>query len=379
MKVLIIMEGFFPGQKFGGPPVSIDNFCTLMQEWECYIITSNHDMGENKPYPNISSGWNKRENCKVLYLSDKEYGYKKFEKVIQEIKPDIIYLQGVFQSCILPCLFLSKKYNIPTLLAPRGELCEGAFKKKYKKIPYIILLKICNLLKNTYFQSTSEEENESIIKWLATKKKRIFFLNNIPSFPKDKEYKNNKTSGQASFVFLSRIVPKKNLISAIDFISKASGKINFDIYGTLEDKKYWGECLEKIKILPNNIKVEYKGIVEHSKVHDIFSKYDAFIFPTFSENFGHVIAEALMVGCPVIISDQTPWSDVSNFEGGWSIPLSDYGEYIMAIQKIIDSDQNKELLFRENILKYVDKKMRINEIKEKYRTSFSQIIMENNK
>jgi len=45
MKVLIIMGGFFPGQKFGGPPVSVDNFCSLLKdECDCFIVTSNHDM-----------------------------------------------------------------------------------------------------------------------------------------------------------------------------------------------------------------------------------------------------------------------------------------------------------------------------------------------
>ena len=142
------MTGFFPGQKFGGPPVSVDNFCTIMNKEDCYIVTRNHDMGISEVYPNIKPGWNNRVNCKVLYLSDKEYGYRNYEKVIKDIKPNILYLQGLFQNCIIPCLVLAKKYNIPVMLAPRGELCSGAFKKKYKKIPYIILLKAFNLLKD---------------------------------------------------------------------------------------------------------------------------------------------------------------------------------------------------------------------------------------
>ena len=43
MRILIIMGGFFPGKKYGGPPVSVDNFCTLMNE-ECFIVTTNHDL-----------------------------------------------------------------------------------------------------------------------------------------------------------------------------------------------------------------------------------------------------------------------------------------------------------------------------------------------
>ena len=54
MKVLIIMGGFFPGQKFGGPPVSVDNFCSLLKDdCDCFIVTSNHDMDNNNVYPNF--------------------------------------------------------------------------------------------------------------------------------------------------------------------------------------------------------------------------------------------------------------------------------------------------------------------------------------
>lgn len=377
MKILIVMEGFFPGQKYGGPPVSVDNLCTLMNEHECYIVTCNHDMGETKIYSDIKTGWNKRKNCEVLYLSDKEYGYQRFEKVIRELQPDIIYLQGLFQKCIIPCLKLAKKNNVPVMLAPRGELCAGAFKKKYKKIPYIVFLKLFGLLKNVYFQSTSDEETLAIEHFLTAKKGKVFLLNNVPSIPENKNLDSNKKSGQANFIFLSRIVPKKNLLAAINYMASVKGNVRFDIYGALEDENYWEECKVRIAQLPQNVKVEYKGLINHDQVHGTFRKYDAFIFPTYSENFGHVIAESLMVGCPIIISDQTPWTDVSKIKGGWSIPLDNSEQYIQAIQEVIDADRDTELIFRKNILEYIEKKMNLKALQENYNESFSKILMEN--
>lgn len=374
MKILIVMSGFFPGQKYGGPPVSVDNFCTLMKEHDCYIVTRNHDMGESTPYSNVTSGWNDRGNCKVQYLTDKEYGYKKYEDVIKEIHPDIIYLQGLFQYCVIPCLFLAKKYNTPVLLAPRGELCTGAFKKRYKKIPYIIFLKMFGLLKNVKFQSTSEEETDGIMKRLSVEKERIYFLSNIPSIPANKTFKTEKKSGEASFIFLSRIVPKKNLLSAINYMAEIKGKVQFDIYGALEDPAYWEECQKRISQLPDNIKVEYKGLVSHDQVHDTFRKYDAFLFPTLSENYGHVIAEAMSVGCPVIISDQVPWVDVEAHKAGWALPLEQPEMFIKAIQCIVDSDCNEETLLRENSIHYFDLKLQIIELRKTYQKALDSCI-----
>jgi len=43
---------------------------------------------------------------------------------------------------------------------------------------------------------------------------------------------------------------------------------------------------------------------------DIFSQATAFVFPTLVENFGHVIAETLSVGCPVSVTANTPWTEL---------------------------------------------------------------------
>lgn len=376
MKILIIMTGFFPGQKFGGPPVSVDNFCTLLSEEDYYIVTRNHDMGESTPYQNINEGWNKRDNCNVLYLSDKDYKYNRFIQIVDEIKPDIIYLQGLFQNCIIPCLILAKKKNIPVMLAPRGELCSGAFKKKYKKVPYIMFLKLFSLLDKIHFQSTSDEETEGIMKYLGIEKDRIHFMTNIPSIPKDRNISVNKVEGKANLIFISRIVPKKNLLSALNYLSEVKGNLNFDIYGSLEDEMYWKECEKKIKELPSNIHVEYKGLISHGQVHETLKKYDAFLFPTLSENFGHVIAEALMVGCPVIISDQTPWTDVNDIDGGWSLPLNDSKNFVDAIQSIVDANESVEREYKDNIIQYINGKMNLSEMKDNYVNSFKSAILE---
>ena len=53
-----------------------------------------------------------------------------------------------------------------------------------------------------------------------------------------------------------------------------------------------------------------------NQVISTFGLYDAFVFPTLGENFGHVIAESLASSCPVICSDQTPWTPVLEAGGG---------------------------------------------------------------
>ncbi len=366
MKILIFMAGFFPGKKYGGPPVSIDNFCNLMNNEEVYIVCKDHDLGETKRYTSIHSGWNDRGNCKVLYLTDSKYNFSNLNNIAREINPDLIYLQSLFSKSTYIGLNVAKENNIKVLLAPRGELNKGAFKKKYKKIPYLYYLKLKGLIKNVNFQATSEDESYSIKKYLNVSSDNIFSLSNIPSISHNNYQREVKYPGIAKFVFISRIHPKKNLLKAIKYIKNIKGKITFDIFGPIEDIDYWEKCEREIKSMSSDMSINYRGIVNHNEVHSIFSKYDAFLFPTESENYGHVIAEALSVGIPIIISDKTPWSDVINFKAGWSISLDNDSQFIKAIQKVTDWDNSLLLEFSENAKKYFYFKSDIDNLKSHY-------------
>ena len=367
MRILVIMEGFFPGKKYGGPPVSVDNFCRLMKEHQCYILATDHDLNDSEKYSGIVEGWNERDNCKVKYVSDLQYKLPTFKKVILEVRPDILYLQGLFQSCVFPCLVLAKKMGIKVLLAPRGELCDGAINiKKYKKIPYIYALRFLGLTKGFHYQSTSQDEYDGIKKWLRVDEQNIHDLTNIPSLPIGTYERNKKESGSARIIFLSRIHPKKNLLAALQFLENSNGNIKFDIYGPIEDTDYWEECQKEIKKLGKAVEVNYKGLINHDDVHKTFSQYDAFIFPTLSENYGHVIIESLIVGTPVIISDGTPWTDVNYHNAGWAYNLCEKEQFIKAINQLIQFDNKDMEEISNNAKRYAETKLKIQNLRMEY-------------
>lgn len=60
-----------------------------------------------------------------------------------------------------------------------------------------------------------------------------------------------------------------------------------------------------------------------------------FVLPTFSENFGMVIAEAMSCGVPVITTNGTPWQELNDLKLGWCINLS-LDNLAKAISEAID-------------------------------------------
>ena len=117
-----------------------------------------------------------------------------------------------------------------------------------------------------------------------------------------------------------------------------SGDVSFDLYGPAEDAEYWDECQGLIAALPPNIRVRYEGAIQHERVGQVFAEHDLFLFPTLGENYGHVICEALASGCPVLISDETPWRNLEAEGVGWDIPLGETERFRSVLQQCVDGD-----------------------------------------
>lgn len=351
-KVLIMTGYYVPSIKGGGPIQSIKNLVdNLADKIDFYIVTSDRDLGDNKPFNNIQVDmWVKVGKANVFYTDLSKLTWKKIRNIINSIDYDVLYLNSFFsyKFSIVPVI-LKKIKKIPNkriVLAPRGEFSPGALAlKKLKKQVFISLSKIAGLYNDIVWHATTQSEKLDIEKIFGGNI-NIIVANNLTANYDDLVYdkKIGKNEGELKIVFISRIHPKKNLKKAIEFLKNIEGKIEFNIYGPLEDKKYWAECLEVINSLPSNIKVEYRGIAPHDKVIQIFKEHHIFLFPTLGENFGHVIVEALIGGCPVIISDQTPWRDLEQVHAGWDISLKDEKKFIDVIQYCVDLN-NEEYRF----------------------------------
>lgn len=340
-KILVIVPYYLPGHKAGGPIRSISNLVYyLKDEFDFYIITKDRDLGDVNSYEDIKvNDWNKVKGAKVFYLTP-ESRLKNMKKAINSIDYDLIYLNSFFSFdyTIYPLLLKKLKIikNKPVIVAPRGEFSEGAIKiKNKKKKIFIKLAKIFSLYKNVLWQASSSYESKDIRREFK-KNVKTYEAINLPSVPKiNNLIKSNKKSGEIKIIFLSRISSKKNLHGALKMLDKLEGDIRFNIYGPVSDQKYWNKCEKIIADLSNNVKVEYKGSIEHKEVQKEMSKHDLFLFPTFGENYGHVIIESLMSGCPVLISNSTPWQDLQENNAGWNLSLEKENEFRDKIQKCI--------------------------------------------
>ncbi|OQX98933.1 MAG: hypothetical protein B6I24_04080 [Bacteroidetes bacterium 4572_128] len=349
-KILILIDWFLPAYKAGGPIRSVANLVFhLKNNFEFFIITSDRDLNDENHFKNIIfDKWIKNYGINIFYLHKKKLNYQFLKNFLKKEKIDFIYLNSFFSFnfTIYPLiLFKILNFRLKIIMATRGMLSQNALKiKSSKKKVFIFLAKKFKIFNGLTFQASTEIEKKEIIEVFG-KKVNIKVVSNLPSFVKKIDnFSKEKNKAELNLIFLSRISKKKNLLFFIKILKKYVfiGKINFFIYGNIDEKNYWNICKKEISdIKKNNIQIFYKGSIENFLVGKLLRKFHFYILPTLNENFGHSIFEAFSNACPSIISDETPWKNLENKNIGWDISLKDEKKWVFVIQNCLNMEEKE--------------------------------------
>ena len=326
--MFILQDFYLPGENVGGPVWTIANMVERIGDRFDFLIAAlDRDFMSDTPYPSIQrNAWNRVGKASVFYAS--QLSSRNIVRLIRKSAPDILYLNSFFWRSTVKTLILRRLRripDIPVVLAPHGEFSVGALGiKARKKRAYIAFARVLNLCRDvTWHASTAREEKEikdtvghGCCVHIAPELSPLSLPDNANT-----SRKAEKVSGQLRLVFLSRITPKKNLRHALDMLRPVQAEIVLDIFGPIEDRAYWNECLQTISRHPHRAAIRYGGLLPHEKVLETLSQYHLFLLPTLGENFGYAILEALTAGCPVMISDRTPWRNLAAKRAGWDLPL----------------------------------------------------------
>lgn len=331
-RVLCFASYYLPGFRAGGPVRSLAALCDwLGADFAFDIVTRDHDLGSRARYPErVPGGWYETPHGRVWHLETPYWSPAQIRQVVAESKPDILYFHSfldpelVIMPLVLRRLGLLPR-RLPVVVAPRGEFSPQALALKAgRKRAFLGLARVTRLYDNVTWQATDPQELEHIRReWGA--QARVLIAPNLPprAIPPSARRHTPKPEGELRVVFLARIARMKNLDGALRALARVTARVSLDIYGTREDPAYWTECEALIAALPANVRARYLGVVAPGEVIDVMAGYDAFLLPSRGENFGHAILEALLAGCPPLLSDRTPWRNLAGRAIGFDTPLDD--------------------------------------------------------
>ena len=232
-------------------------------------------------------------------------------------KPDIIHDHGLWLPSNHKVAGFSRRHRIPRIVSPRGMLEPWCLKhKRLRKQLAWRLYQHHDLLSADCLHATSAAESAQF-RSLGFRQPIISIPNGVTLPDEDASDDLTEHADSKEILFLSRIHPVKGLMNLLDAwkLSAAPGW-KLRIVGSDEDG-HRRELDERIRALQAENEIRTDDAVHSDQKWTLLKNAAVVVLPSFSENFGIIVAEALGVGTPVITTTGTPWSEIESRQCGW--------------------------------------------------------------
>ena len=336
MRILLVASHYYPAFEYGGPVFSLHALCRAMRDKgvEVNVYTTN-------AYLEGAVAADKEvdvDGVKVTYFSYNKMfdsmgsnGWQYSPALTGSLKKnvkgfDLVYILGVWSYPALVAAYYSLKYHKPYFISPRGMLYPETMRKgSWKKALYfnILMKRYMQKADVVHYTSTDESQCHAL---LGLSNKALILPNGIDQslfaeLPGSHIFKQRYPvlQGKRVILFLGRLVWKKGLdilLEAYKEIARQRPNVHLVIAGGGEDR-----FSEGIRRLANdyglNERVTFTGMLSGTQKLEAYSGSDLFVLPSYSENFGMTVVEAMCCGLPVVISDKVGiYTDIKNANAG---------------------------------------------------------------
>ncbi|MBC7624920.1 MAG: glycosyltransferase [Aeromicrobium sp.] len=243
------------------------------------------------------------------------------EIMAQASPPQLFHSHGIWLPVNYWTARAARRQGVPLIIQPRGMLEPWALNHRaWKKKIATLLYQRRDLQAARLFVATAESEYESI-RQTGARQPVAVIANGVdfPDVPVDTV--SRAEAAPRTALFLSRVHPKKGLLNLL----QAWGRVapmgwRLKIAGP-DEGGHLREVMNLARQLGIAKSIEYVGEKDGAAKSKLFTEADFFVLPTFSENFGVVVAEALAHGLPVITTRGAPWADLLTHGCGWWVDL----------------------------------------------------------
>lgn len=325
-RIVVSVDWFPPAFRAGGPIRSTFNLVSLLAStYDVWVISGAYDLGQDRPLDVLLDTWQTVEcgggSIQVMHWTRSNWNSKAWTQILGELNPDWLHLNSVFSKhfTLIPLRAARKRDNLRIVLAPRGMLGSAALSlKPLKKRVFLSFARATGLFRNVRWHASTAMERDEVLGQFMNADCRV--AQNIPGGSILEEFP--RVAENWNVVSVGRIHRVKNLHFGLKALLNApsSRPIKMTFIGPVEDEAYQKELVAMARN-QDRVVVEFVGGMAPTELAPFWQKAHYFLSSTTQENFGHSIVEAWAHGCPVLISDRTPWRDLESKGVGWDWPL----------------------------------------------------------
>lgn len=334
MKVLQIVPSI--SLVYGGPSQMVLGLSKALahSRVEVTILTTNSNGDVGQPPLDVPIGQSvKQDGYEIIYFRCSPFRRYKFSLPLlgwlahHAVDYDLAHIHALFSPVSTAAAALARSRHLPYILRPLGTLDPADLqKKKQLKQIYGLLLEKPNLAGAAGIHFTSEQEAKVSFRYGVKTHDLVIPLGvdlpeNLPEFGRART-RLGIVGEQPLLLFMSRIAPKKGLdllIPALEILLGEGFNFHFILAGSNpQDPAYEQQITEQIQASELAKRTTITGFVEGELKLELLKDADLFILPSYYENFGIAVAEAMGIGIPVVISEQVYiWDEVEKANAGW--------------------------------------------------------------
>lgn len=308
------------GLNYGGPSRSVPATCDALVSAgvTTKLITARRadvDMVCNAPSGSVEVHWARESAWLRQWGVSQQFTQALAECVSNTDGPTVVHDHALWLPTNHAVAKYCRRHQLTRVVSPRGMLstwamANGGFKKRLAWRLY----QHGDLETATAFHATSGPEADAL--------RRLGFQQPIAVIPNGISIPavlpERRNTDLRTALFLSRIHPVKGLINLVRAWSQANVQDDWRLVIAGPDENgYQAEVESEVHKLGLRDRVSLVGEIDNELKWQTYVDCDLFILPSFSENFGLVVAEAMAAGVPVIATTGTPWSLLNEHKLGW--------------------------------------------------------------
>lgn len=232
------------------------------------------------------------------------FGNRKIKKLVQNIHPDIIHMQGTGPRLLM----LRGLDKNKVVITQHGIVSEES---KYKitlaqKAKFGIKAAYDNILLPRYHNLISISEYNKRIQETIFKKNPKFNSTIIYNPVNPEFFKAKRPEKLTRIIFIGLVNKLKGvhiMLDALHELKQVNINYTLDIVGGTKEPDYWEQMKNKIQAYELNEQVIMHGWVDQTRVKDIIGESSIFLLPSFQECLPISIAEAMAAGRVVVATN----------------------------------------------------------------------------
>jgi glycosyltransferase involved in cell wall biosynthesis len=348
VRVLHVVPTYFPAVRYGGPIHSVHGLAAAFARrgHDVHVYTTNVDGRSISNVP-LAKPVN-LEGVSVWYfptaIGRRLYRSPQMGEALNRTVAsfDLLHIHSVFLWPTTAAARAAQHHRIPYVLAPRGMLVADLIRRKsrFLKLASVTLFERRNLACAAAVHVTSELEASEMAA-LGLHCRQVVTIPNGVHIPTAQHLLECK-SARRKVLFLGRINWKKGLdrlIRALKYLP------NVDLLVAGNDEEKYTATLRQLAEGEGVLdRVVFIGRVDGDRKWDLLSKSDLLALPSYSENFGNVVLEAMAAGCPVIVTPEVGLADTVRQSGAGLVVPGTAEELAEAISKIVNDSATAEAM-----------------------------------